>query len=276
MEVRNAANPRDVKTYDTARLREEFHITGLFQADQLKLVYSHFDRIITGGAMPVKKAVKIECSTEIAASYFLERREMGILNLGGEGTVTVDGVAYDLAHRDCLYIGMGSREIEATSKDPKNPAKIYMSSCPAHKTYPTKKVARSDTRTFCFGTVEKSSKRTVNQYVHPEVVESCQLQMGITEQEPGCAWCSLPCHTHDRRMEVYMYFNIPENEAVFHFMGEPNETRHLVIRNEEGVIVPSWSIHTGVGTDGYAFVWSMCGENQSYDDMDNIDMNDIF
>ena len=275
MEIRNAANPKDVKHYTTDRLREEFHISKLFTKDNVRMVYSHIDRIITAGFMPVLQVLKLEAGKELAADYFLQRREMGCINIGGKGIITVDGTEYEMNPRDGMYIGMGNKEITFKCVDPENPPKFYVSSCPAHKAYPTVKIDITKAKKVPCGSVEDCNKRTINQYIHPEVMQSCQLAMGLTQLEPGSNWNTMPSHTHDRRMEVYMYLDMGENDAVFHMMGEPNETRHIIMHNEEAVISPSWSIHSGVGTKAYSFIWAMCGENQEFDDMDHIETKDL-
>ncbi len=274
MEIRNAANPRDVKTYDTARLREEFLIEGLFAPGEIKTVYSHVDRIITGSACPTAP-LTLEAGKELRAEYFLERREMGVINIGARGMVKVDGVAYELEPRDGLYIGMGCREIIFESGDPANPAKFYFNSAPAHKAYPVEKIEISRAQPAKMGSLEQSNQRTIYKYIHPEGVKSCQLVMGMTILEPGSVWNTMPCHTHDRRMEVYLYFNIPEDGVVFHYMGEPAETRHIVMANEQAVISPSWSIHSGCGTRNYTFIWGMVGENQVFSDMDAVPIKEL-
>ena len=275
MEIRNAANPKDVKHYTTDRLREEFHISKLFTKDNVRMVYSHIDRIITAGFMPVLQVLKLEAGKELAADYFLQRREMGCINIGGKGIITVDGTEYEMNPRDGMYIGMGNKEITFKCVDPENPPKFYVSSCPAHKEYPTVKIDITKAKKVPCGSVEDCNKRTINQYIHPEVMQSCQLAMGLTQLEPGSNWNTMPSHTHDRRMEVYMYLDMGENDAVFHMMGEPNETRHIIMHNEEAVISPSWSIHSGVGTKAYSFIWAMCGENQEFTDMDHIETKDL-
>ncbi len=275
MEVRNAANSKDVKHYTTDRLREEFHISNLFTKDNIKMVYSHIDRIITAGAMPVDTDIKLEAGKELAANYFLERREMGCINIGGKGIIVVDGVEYEMNARDGIYIGRGNKDITLKCVDKANPPKFYISSCPAHKEYPIVKIDITKAKKVPCGSVEDCNKRVINQYIHPEVMESCQLAMGLTELAVGSNWNTMPSHTHDRRMEVYMYLDMGENDAVFHMMGEPNETRHIVMHNEEAVISPSWSIHSGVGTKNYSFIWAMCGENQEFDDMDFIETKDL-
>ncbi len=275
MELRTASSPRDVKHYDTARLREEFLIQGLFPADDVKMVYSHIDRIITGGCMPVGKPLTLAAGDELRAAYFLERREMGIINIGGPGTVTVDGTVYSLRNRDGLYIGRGAKDIALKSDDPANPAKFYFNSCPAHRTYPTVYIRPEDCVRVELGSLETANHRTICKYILPGQVESCQLVMGMTHLEPGSVWNTMPCHTHDRRMEVYLYFDLPEDAFVMHFMGEGQETRHIIMRNEEAVISPSWSIHAGAGSRNYTFIWGMCGENQDFDDMDGIETKDL-
>ena len=273
--VRQPSNSQDAKHYTTERLREEYLIEKIFEADEAVFTYSHFDRIIAGGVMPVHKAVELTGSKEMAAQYFLERREMGCINIGGKGAITVDGQTYDLNQYDGLYVGMGAKEISLTSADPENPAKFYINTCPAHKTYPTVKVDITKANKRPLGATETCNKRVINQYFHPAVMQSCQLCMGMTQLEPGSNWNSMPCHTHERRMEVYFYFDLKGENIVFHMMGEPQETRHVVMHNEQAVISPSWSIHTGVGTSNYTFIWGMCGENQEFDDMDNISPLDL-
>ncbi|MGN0972485.1 MAG: 5-dehydro-4-deoxy-D-glucuronate isomerase [Aristaeellaceae bacterium] len=275
MELRTAASPRDVKTYDTARLREEFLIQDLFRPDDIKLVYSHIDRIITGSATPVTRALVLTAGDELRAEYFLQRREMGVINIGGEGTVTVDGTVYTLRYKDGLYIGRGSRDISFASADPDHPAKFYLNSCPAHKEYPTVYIRPEDCVRVELGSLEQSNHRTICKYILPGQVESCQLVMGMTQLQPGSVWNTMPCHTHDRRMEVYLYFDMPKDAFVMHYMGEPQETRHIVMRNEQAVISPSWSIHAGSGSQAYTFIWGMCGENQDFDDMDGVATTDI-
>lgn len=275
MEVRCASNPKDVKHYTTERLREEFHISKLFTKDNIRMVYSHIDRIITAGLMPIYHELKLEGGKELASDYFLERREMGCINIGGKGIISVDGVDYEMNPRDGIYIGMGNKEIVFKCVDTANPPKFYVSSCPAHKTYPIVKIDITKAKKVPCGSVEDCNKRVINQYIHPEVMQSCQLAMGLTQLEPGSNWNTMPSHTHDRRMEVYLYLDMGENDAVFHMMGEPTETRHIIMHNEEAVISPSWSIHSGVGTKNYSFIWAMCGENQEFDDMDHIETRDL-
>ena len=275
LNVRYPSHPEDAKHYTTERLRKDYLIETVFVPDEAVFTYSHFDRIIAGGVMPVNQAVELTGSKELASDTFLQRREMGCINVGGRGTITVDGTVYDLLPLDGLYVGMGAKELKLESADPKNPAKFYINTCPAHKTYPNVKVDIEKAAKRPLGSTETCNKRVINQYFHPDVMQSCQLCMGMTVLEPGSNWNSMPCHTHERRMEVYFYFDLKDNNVVFHMMGEPQETRHLVMHNEQAVISPSWSIHTGVGTSNYTFIWGMCGENQEFDDMDNLNPLDL-
>ncbi|MCI9493582.1 MAG: 5-dehydro-4-deoxy-D-glucuronate isomerase [Lachnospiraceae bacterium] len=286
MELRTAASPKDVEHYTTERLREEFLIQGLFAENEIKLVYSHIDRIITGAAMPVGQELKLTAGDELRAEYFLERREMGVINIGGDGTVIIDGKSYDVSFKEGMYIGMGAKDISFASKDGANPAKFYLNSAPAHKAYPTVLIKPEgtpeegvvivkDENKVELGSLEDANHRVICKYILPGQVESCQLVMGMTQLKPGSVWNTMPCHTHDRRMEVYLYFEMPEDAVVMHYMGEPQETRHIIMRNEEAVISPSWSIHAGCGTRAYTFIWGMVGENQAFDDMDGVAMGDL-
>ncbi len=286
MELRTAASPKDVKHYTTERLREEFLIDDLFMPDDIKLVYSHIDRIITGSAVPVKQTLHLTAGDELRAQYFCERRELGVINIGGSGKITVDGKVYPVGHKEGMYIGMGSKDIAFASDDANTPAKFYLNSAPAHMTYPTVLIKPEgtpedgvvivkDTNKVELGSLETANHRTICKYILPGQVESCQLEMGMTKLEPGSVWNTMPSHTHDRRMEVYLYFDMPEDAFVMHYMGEPQQTRHIVMRNEQAVISPSWSIHSGCGTQAYTFIWGMVGENQDFDDMDGIAMTDL-
>ncbi len=275
MDIRYSCNQRDVKRYTTEELRDEFLITGLYKADEVVSVYSHVDRMVTLGCMPVKEVVPIDKGLDIWANFgtkfFLERREIGIFNIGeGAGTVTADGVAYHMNRKDCLYITQGTKEVTFASDDENKPAKFYMVSVPAHCAYETKLITIEEAAKRPLGTLEGCNKRTINQFIHPSVLKTCQLSMGMTCLEPGSNWNTMPSHTHERRMEIYTYFDLPENQVVFHMMGQPSETRHIVMNNYDAVISPSWSIHSGVGTSNYTFIWAMGGENQEFDDMDNI------
>ena len=275
MEIRNPIHAEHAKNLTTEQLRKEFLIQGLFRRGAFKLVYSHFDRMIVGGVCP-QDPISLEVSEGlIGAPYLLERREMGIINIGGGGTVTVDGTDYELSKRDSLYVGRGAKEILFSSGDKEKSAKFYLNCAPAHKSYPTKRSTSSETEPLHLGSPDKSNERTIYKYIHPDGVRSCQLVMGMTILEPNNVWNTMPTHTHARRMEVYFYFDIPNEEVVFHLMGEPAETKHVIVRNEEAVISPSWSIHSGVGTQNYSFIWGMVGENQTFEDMDTVPMADL-
>ena len=274
MEIRYAVHPEDFTRYDTERIRKEFLIQNLFKPGKVNMLYSHNDRIITGGLTTVEPVI-LEAGSELKADYFLQHREMGIINIGGKGIVTVDGIKYSLDNRDGLYIGMGSRKIELAGADSGDPAKFYFNSATAHCSYPTQKIAISKVKAVQLGSLSESNKRAIYKYIHPEGVNSCQLVMGMTILEPGNVWNTMSCHTHDRRMEIYLYFNLPDEGVVFHLMGQPGETRHITVRNEEAVISPSWSIHSGVGTGNYTFIWGMVGENQVFSDMDSVKMDDL-
>ncbi len=272
MEIRYPSHPQDVKHYTTEQLRKDFLIQNLFVPGETKMVYSHFDRIIAGGICPTTP-LGLEAGKEIAAEYFLQRREIGIINVGAPGRVVVDGTEYPLNKTDGLYIGMGAQKVTFSSDDPAKPAKFYFNSTPAHKTYPTAKILVTDIVPAALGSISQSNERKIFKYIVPGGVQSCQLVMGMTVLAPGNMWNSMPCHTHERRMEVYFYFDLAPESVVFHLMGEPEETRHVVIRNEEAIISPSWSIHSGVGTGNYTFIWGMAGENQKFDDMDHVAMS---
>ena len=275
MEIRYAIHPEHMKSLDTENIRKQFLVEGLFGQNALKMVYSHVDRIIAGGACPVDGKLALAVTKELGVDYFLERREMGIINVGATGCVSVDGKEYPLGNRECLYIGMGPREVSFASADPNHPAKFYFNSTPAHAAYPSVRLSLNDAQCLKLGAVEKANVRTIYQFIHPKVLKSCQLVMGLTVLAPGSTWNTMPCHTHDRRMEVYLYFDLPADALVFHLMGEPGETRHIVVRNEEAVISPSWSIHSGVGTSSYTFIWGMAGENQTFTDMDEVPLSEL-
>lgn len=272
---RYASSPEAVKKYDTQQLRQEFLIDDLMQEDEVVLVYSHYDRYIAGSAVPVKGHLALETIDPLKAPYFLERRELGIINVGGSGSVIVEGTTYELGFKDALYIGSGNKEVIFKSDDSSNPAKFYLNSAPAHTTYPTKKVSLAEANKLQLGTIETANHRTVNQMIIGGVVTTCQLQMGMTELKPGSVWNTMPAHVHDRRMEVYFYLDIPENQAVCHFMGQPQETRHIWMNNHQAVISPPWSIHSGSGTSNYTFIWGMAGENLDYGDMDVCKITDL-
>jgi 4-deoxy-L-threo-5-hexosulose-uronate ketol-isomerase len=275
LDVRYSHHPEDVKHYTTNDLRKHFLIEEVFVPDEVSLVYSHYDRIIAGGIMPVAKILELESGKELASAYFLELREMGVINIGGKGYIMLDGVKFEMDYQDGIYIGRGTKDIKFGSNDPSRPAKFYINSSPAHKEYPIVHIPLSKANKVQMGDAKNLNVRTINQYVHPAVCKSCQLVMGMTILAPGSVWNTMPTHTHARRMEVYLYFNLSPNDFVIHLMGEPQETRHLVIRNEQAAISPSFSIHSGVSTSHYIFIWGMCGENQSFTDMDHVQNSDL-
>lgn len=279
MDIRYSVNQRDFKRYTTEEIRGEFLIEDLYKKDEVVAVYSHVDRMVTLGCMPVNEAVSISKGIDVWANfgtdYFLERREIGIFNIGGAGKIKADGEVFEMGYKDCLYITKGTKEVTFESNSPENPAKFYMVSAPAHTSYKTTFISIEKAAKKPLGSMETSNKRVINQFIHPDVLQTCQLSMGMTVLEPGSVWNTMPAHTHERRMEIYMYFEVPENQVVFHMMGEGQETRHIVMQNEQAVISPSWSIHSGAGTSNYTFIWAMGGENQAFDDMDNIATTDL-
>ena len=279
MDIRYSANQRDFKRYTTEEMRAEFLIETLFVPDTVTAVYSHVDRMVTLGVMPVTEKVPVNKGIDVwkrfGTSFFLERREMGMFNLGGKGIVTVDGTVYELGYKDCLYITRGAKEVTFESLDSAAPAKFYMVSAPAHTSYETRLITLAEAAKKPMGSLETSNKRVINQFIHPDVLKTCQLSMGLTTLEPGSVWNTMPAHTHERRMEVYFYFEIPKDNVVFHMMGEGSQTRHIVMQNEQAVISPSWSIHSGVGTASYSFIWAMGGENLAFNDMDGIATTDL-
>jgi len=272
--VRFASHPSDFKSYDTERLRELFLIGDLFIKDKIQNIYSLYDRLIVGGAMPTTKPLLLETFTELKSTYYLERRELGIINAGPAGTITVDGVSYTLKSKEALYIGKGIKEV-TFHPSTEGQALYYFNSAPAHMTYPHRKVTLEEAETVELGSFETSNHRTIRKLLINSVLSTCQLQMGLTELKPGSVWNTLPPHTHTRRMEAYFYFNIPDNQMVCHFMGQPDETRHLWVKNNQAIISPPWSIHSGAGTSNYAFVWGMAGENLDYSDMDAVTPTDL-
>ena len=272
-EFRYAHHPEDVKKYTTEELREHFLIPELFVKDQISLTYTMYDRYIAGGAFPVDQALKLEPIDELKAENFLDRRELGVINVGGKGKVTVDGEVYEIGHREALYVGRGTKEVvfEATDEQPY----FYINSAPAHKSYPTKKVTKAEAEIVELGDTKTSNKRVINKLLVNSVVETCQLQMGMTELQEGCVWNTMPPHTHERRMEVYFYFDLDEGQSISHFMGQPQETRHIFMKNHQAVISPEWSIHAGAGTSNYTFIWGMAGENLDYGDMDGVTPDEL-
>lgn len=269
MDNRFAISPNEARQMDTAALRNAFLIENIFTNDTINLTLTHYDRFIAGGAMPVSKSIALPNPEKLKAQFFLERRELGIINVGGKGSVTVDGQAYELDFKEALYIGKGAKDVRFTSVDKTKPAKFYINSAPAHHSYPTKKIARAQAEVVELGSPATANHRVINKLIVNSVLEVCQLQMGMTELKTGSVWNTMPAHTHDRRMEVYFYFEVPEGQSVCHFMGEPQETRHIWMQNEQAVISPNWSIHSGAGTSNYTFIWGMAGENLDYGDMDH-------
>ncbi|MGG4501060.1 5-dehydro-4-deoxy-D-glucuronate isomerase [Paenibacillus polymyxa] len=275
MEMRYSTHPEHAKHFTTEELRQHYLIQELFVPEEVKLVYTHEDRVIIGGIHPVNKSVALEGSDQIKAETFLERRELGVFNVGGSGTVKVDGETYELAIKDCLYVGKGAKKLIFESDSSEKPAKFYIVSALAHTTYPTTKQSFADVPSESLGSQETANNRTLRRFIHDEGIQSCQLVMGMTTLENGSVWNSMPTHVHDRRMEVYFYFELDENARMFHLMGEPNETRHLVMKNDEAVISPPWSIHCGAATGSYTFIWGMAGENKTYKDMDQVAMSEL-
>lgn len=271
MDIRYSVSPDELRTLNTEELRKKYLIEDIFIDDSLTATYCNDDRIIVLGAKPLNSKVEINISDEIGSDYFLENREMAIINIGGEGTIYVDDAEYNMVQYDGMYIGKGTKKVSFTSKDASNPAKFYMNSASAHKEYPVVKIEFKDANPMKMGSDKEMNKRTIYKYVDPSVCESCQLLMGMTILEEGSGWNTMPVHLHPRRMEVYFYFNMDENTRVLHLVGKPDETRHIVMKNEEATISPNWSIHSGTGTNNYTFIWGMCGENKNYNDLEVVD-----
>ncbi|MDR0567800.1 MAG: 5-dehydro-4-deoxy-D-glucuronate isomerase [Spirochaetaceae bacterium] len=270
LDIRYAEHPADVKRYDTETLRDHFLFEKVFAADEVRLAYTHVDRVVFGGVMPVTKKLRLEGGKDFGSDVFLDRRELGVICIAGTGTINAGGTEYPMKKGDGLYIGKGVQDVEFACKDENNPPKFYLASAPAHTAYPTVFIPIEKANPRKLGEPATVNVRTIYQYVHPAVCRSCQLVMGMTILEEGSVWNTMPSHTHERRMEVYVYFDMKPGAVVFHLHGQPGETRHLVIQNEQAVISPSWSIHSGVGTAAYTFIWAMAGENQTFDDMDAI------
>ncbi|MDZ7268954.1 MAG: 5-dehydro-4-deoxy-D-glucuronate isomerase [candidate division KSB1 bacterium] len=275
MKILPAIDPVRTKSLTTSELREAFLLENLFQPDSVQLVYSEIDRAVIAAAMPVRKNLLLPTCKELAADYFAQRREIGVLNIGGPGQISVDKKVFDLANRDMLYIGRGAKKIVFGSDKDTEPAAFFILSFPAHQSYPTELMRFAEADAVRLGSPEGANQRTIYKYIHPGGIESCQLVMGFTQLKSGSIWNTMPPHTHSRRMEVYLYFDVPDNARVFHFMGRPDETRHLVIANRQAVISPSWSIHCGAGTSAYAFCWGMGGENQAFEDMDAVRLEQL-
>lgn len=275
MQLRFQNSPAETKGMTTEQLRENFLVEKLMQDDTIQLVYSHYDRVIVGGAKPVDKTIELPNHPELRADYFLERRELGVINVGGAGTVTADGKEFALDKLDCVYLGKGTKQVTFKSADGKTPAIFYLLSAPAHQTYPNTKYSKEEASPVALGDSSTSNKRTIYKYIHLDGIKSCQLVMGLTVLEPGSVWNSVPPHTHTRRMEAYFYFDVPDAHRVFHFMGEPQQTRHIAMANHDAVISPPWSVHFGCGTANYGFIWGMAGENQTFTDMDPAPVKDL-
>lgn len=275
MTERYACSPDEVRAMDSDRLREKFHLSPLFIKDKAAFVYSHYDRMVIGGILPVSKKISLETYDPLRSVFFLQRREAGIINIGGEGSISADGKNYSLANLDCLYLGQGTKDVAFNTVDTKNPAKFYILSAPAHHQYPNTQMKKEQATAAYMGAASTCNERTIYKYIHEDGIQSCQLVMGLTILKSGSVWNTMPAHTHSRRMEVYLYFDVTEPDRIFHFMGEPQQTRHIVIANEEAVISPPWSIHSGCGTSNYSFIWGMAGENQSFADMDAVAINEL-
>ena len=275
MQIRHQCSPKETASMNTKELRNNFLVENIFEADQINLLYSHYDRVITGGFLPLEKTLSLPNPENLKANFFLERRELGIINVGGKGIIEVNGQRYELEKQDCIYIGKGIKDVKLKSASALNPALLFMISSPAHQAYPTQMMKIQKSTPVPLGAQETANQRTIYKYIHPEGIQSCQLVMGLTMLEKGSVWNTMPPHTHDRRMEVYFYYDIPEGQRVLHLMGEPEETRHIWMSNHEAVISPPWSIHSGCGTSNYSFIWAMAGENQSFTDMDFVETEQL-
>jgi 4-deoxy-L-threo-5-hexosulose-uronate ketol-isomerase len=275
LEIRYAEHPDDAKHYDTKTLRDRYLFEKVFLKDEINLCYTHSDRVVFGGAFPVEKKMRLEGGKDFGSDVFLDRRELGIICIAGQGTISADGTEYQMKKGDGLYIGKGVKEVIFSAADRSNPPKFYLASAPAHTAYPMVFIPIEKANPRKLGDPSTVNVRTIYQYVHPAVCQSCQLVMGMTVLKEGSVWNTMPCHTHERRMEVYFYFDMKDNAVVFHIHGQPDETRHIVMNNEQAVISPSWSIHAGAGTAAYTFIWAMAGENQTFDDMDTINTTDL-
>lgn len=270
-----AVHPEDYKSYNTEAIRNNFLLDAIFEAGKINFVYTHYDRMVVGGAMPTDIELELGNFPILRADYFLERRELGVINVGGDATITVDGEKFSLSKLDCLYVGKGVQKVSFASVNAAQPAVLYILSAPAHAKYPTTLLQKKDSESNTLGAQETSNQRTIYRYIHKNGIQSCQLVMGLTILDKGSVWNTIPPHTHDRRMEAYFYFDVPENQVVFHYMGLPQETRHIVMKNYQAVVSPPWSIHAGGGTSNYGFIWGMAGENLEYSDMDALQLNDL-
>ncbi|HAP4891813.1 TPA: 5-dehydro-4-deoxy-D-glucuronate isomerase [Enterococcus faecalis] len=275
MDTRYTHSPKDISHYSTEELRKEFLVEKVFVPNEVSLTYTHNDRMIFGGVTPTTESLEIILNKELGVDYFLERRELGVINIGGPGFIEIDGRKEAMKKQDGYYVGKETRQVIFSSEDAADPAKFYISSAPAHHKYPNVKISIDEIKPMETGEALTLNERKIYQYIHPNICESCQLQMGYTILEPGSSWNTMPCHTHERRMEAYVYFDMEEDTKIFHMMGDPAETKHLVMGNEQAVISPSWSIHSGVGTSNYSFIWAMCGENITYTDMDMVPLDEL-
>jgi 4-deoxy-L-threo-5-hexosulose-uronate ketol-isomerase len=275
MEIRFEHSPKEVQGMTTDELRSSFLTDKLMQDDNIRLLYTHYDRVILGGAKPVRTTLSLETHPELKADYFLQRREIGIINVGGKGRIFADGAAYELGKLDCLYAGKGVQKISFTSDDPADPSLFYLLSTQAHAIHPVQFLSRQQAQPTDIGAPETSNARTIYKYIHADGIKSCQLVMGLTVLKTGSVWNTMPAHTHTRRMEAYFYFDVPDGQRIFHFMGQPQETRHLLVAGEQAVVSPPWSIHSGCGTGNYSFIWGMAGENYTYTDMDIVSIPDL-
>ena len=275
MQTRYGNSPAETAQMSTQALRDNFLIENLFQENKITLTYSLYDRMIIGGILPINESLTLGTYSELKSEYFLERREIGIINIGGNGSIIADGEVFTLEKYDCLYAGKGVQNLVFSSQNAQNPAQFYFLSCPAHATFPTRLMKAAEASPTEMGSQETANMRSINKYIHLEGIRSCQLVLGLTQLAPGSVWNTMPTHVHDRRMEAYLYFDLPENQKVMHLMGQPSETRHLVMGNQQAVISPPWSIHSGCGTSNYSFIWGMAGENQVYQDMDAVNINDL-
>ncbi len=275
MKIIHQVHPDDFVNYSTQQIRDKFLLDQLVKEDQLECVYTHYDRMIVGAAVPVSKSLKLQTYDQLKSENFLDRRELGILNIAGNGTVTVDGEKFELEKKDCLYIGKGKKDIVFASADKANPAKFILFSCPAHKEYPTRLMKPAEALPAELGSLDNNNHRVINKYIHLDGIQSCQLVMGVTTFKKGSIWNTMPPHLHDRRMEAYFYFDLPEGQRIMHFMGQPHETRHMILGNEQAILSPAWSIHSGTATASYSFIWAMAGENMAFTDMDPVNVQDL-
>ena len=275
MKIIHQVHPRDFKTYDTAQIRENFLLENLLNADSIECAYTHYDRMIVGAAFPATASLTLGTYEQLKSANFLDRREIGIINIGGTGTVEVDGERFNVEKQDCLYIGKGKTNVAFNSVDNDAPAKFIFFSCPAHKEFPTRLMKPAEALPAEMGSLDNNNHRVINKYIHNDGIQSCQLVLGVTNFKKGSIWNTMPAHTHDRRMESYFYFDLPQDQRIIHFMGEPNETRHLFLNNEQAILSPSWSIHSGVATANYSFIWAMAGENMVFTDMDAVPLKEL-